>query len=80
MAMNGKTLGDAIAAKLYASDASAEAKADVKALWEEIGEVIVTHIVDNIDIQIPAGSVIISVSGQATGTPNTSPISAEVTG
>lgn len=84
MAMDGKTLGDEIAKKLYASDATDSAKANVKALWEEIGEVIVKHIVDNIDIQIPIGSVIISVSGgsgaPAVGTPNTSPISADVIG
>ena len=80
MAMNGKDLGDAIAQNLYASDASDEAKADVKALWENIGKIIVKHIVDNIEIQIPSGSVIISVAGQATGTPNPSPIKAKVTG
>ena len=80
MAMNGKDLGGAIAQKLYASDASDEAKADVKALWENIGKVIVKHIVDNIEIQIPGGSVIIAVAGQATGTPNPSPIKAQVVG
>jgi len=35
-------------------------------------------IVDNIEIKIPAGTVIIQVTGQASGTPNPSPINCEV--
>jgi len=35
-------------------------------------------IVENIEIKIPAGTVIIQVTGQASGTPNPSPISCEV--
>ena len=35
-------------------------------------------IVDNIEIKIPAGTVIIQVTGQAAGTPNPAPISCEV--
>ena len=84
MAMNGTTLGDAIAAKLYASDASPEAKAQVKALWEEIGKVIVKHIKDNLDVKIPASSVIVQVTGgsgaPAVGVSNVSPISLTVVG
>ena len=80
MAMNGTTLGDAIAAKLYASDASQEAKAQVKALWEEIGTVIVKHIKDNLEVEIPSSSVIVSVTGQATGASNLTPISLNVVG
>ena len=35
-------------------------------------------IVDNIEIKIPAGEVIIQVTGQASGTPNPAPIDCEV--
>lgn len=80
MAMSGDVLGTEIAKILYAENATDEAKADVLKLWKKIANKIVKHIVDNIDIQIPANSVIISVTGQATGTPNTSPINAKVTG
>ena len=35
-------------------------------------------IVDNIEIKVPAGTVIIQVTGQASGTPNPAPIPCEV--
>ncbi len=73
MAMDGTALGDRIAALITSSDAPAEAKQQIKTLWEEIGAEIVNE-VKNADITIPSGSVIISVVGQATGTPNPSPI------
>ena len=83
MAMNGKKLGDDIAAKITAfsidtSEGAKKPKEQVKELWEDIGKIIVGHIQDNIEIQIPANSVIIQGTGQATGTPNTTPISADV--
>ena len=78
MAMDGTKLGDDIAALLYASDASSDAKADVKKLWESIGKVIVNHIKDNMEVTVPSGKVIISVAGQATGTPNPAPIATDV--
>ena len=80
MAMNGETLGDAIADKITASNASEEAKAAVKSLWEEVGKVIVNHIKNNLEVQIPSSTVITSVTGQATGNVNISPISITVVG
>jgi hypothetical protein len=55
MAMNGTTLGDDIADLLYASDASDEAKAQVKALWEAIAGKIVDHIKTNAQITVATG-------------------------
>lgn len=77
MAMNGTALGDRIAALITDSDAPAEAKQQIKTLWEKIGAEIVKE-VKNAEITIPSESVIISVAGQATGTPNPSPISNDI--
>ena len=56
---------------------------EVKKLWEEISEIIINHIVDNIDIQIPIGSIIETVSGgsgaPAVGVANVSPVTVEGT-
>lgn len=84
MAMNGVTLGDDIAAKLYASNASQEAKDNVKAIWEEVGKVIVKHIKDNLVVNIPSGAVIVQVTGgsgaPAVGVANVNPITVTVVG
>ena len=78
MALNGKTLGDAIAACIIADDAPDSMKEKIQAQWEDIGAAIVKHIVDNLEVKIPGGSVIIAVSGgsgaPAVGTPNPAPI------
>ena len=82
MALNGKAMGDAVAAAITASDASIEAKAAVKKVWEDVGDAICDYIVANIEVKIPAGSVIIMVSGgsgaPAVGAPNASPIGCTV--
>lgn len=78
MAMNGTQLGDDIAALLYAPNASEEAKARVKALWESIGQVVVSHIQDNIEVTVPANTVVTTVTGQAVGTKNAAPIETDV--
>lgn len=82
MAMSGKALGDSIAEIVTASDAPEAMKEQIKAMWESIGTAIVSHIVENIEIKIPSGSVIVSVSGgsgaPAVGTTNSSPIDATV--
>ena len=61
MAMNGDTLGLAIAAAVLDSGATAEGKAMCEDLWKKVGNAIVDHIVNN--AEVPAG---ISVS--TTGT------------
>lgn len=61
MAMNGDTLGLAIAAAVLDPGATAEGKAMCEDLWKKVGNAIVNHIVNN--AEVPAG---ISVS--TTGT------------
>ena len=82
MALDGKKLGDDLADLVLSSDAPAFMKEKIKKQWEDIGEVIVNHILDNIEITVPSGEVIIAVSGgsgaPAVGTPNPSPISTDV--
>ena len=88
MAMNGKDLGDAIFKELKEFTIEAEnkeqAQESVKKIWEKIGKIIVEHITNNIEIQIPSASVIVSVTGgsgaPAVGTPNTTPIKIDVVG
>lgn len=64
MAMNGKTLGDAIADLIIASDAPAGIKAKIKKQWEDIGAVIVKHIQDNAQVTVAAG-IAVSTTGSA---------------
>ena len=87
MAMNKTVLANAIVNKItnFSIDKNeTDPNAQVKKLWEEISEIIINHIVDNIDIQIPIGSVITTVSGgagsPAVGIKNPSVIKVEVTG
>jgi hypothetical protein len=53
MAMNGTLLGKEISDAIISSDASPEAKAAVLALWQKIGNCIVTHIQTN--AVVPSG-------------------------
>ena len=53
MAMNGDTLGLAIAAAVLDPGASAEGKAQCEAFWKKVGNEIVSHIVTN--AEVPAG-------------------------
>ena len=45
---------------------------------DDFCERLAQAIVDNIEIRVPAGTVIIQVTGQASGTPNPAPIPCEV--
>ena len=63
MAMNGNTLGLAIAAAVLDPGATAEGKAMCEDLWKKVGNAIVDHIVNN--AEVPAG---ISVSTTGTQT------------
>jgi len=47
---------------------------NVDAFCEKLAQAIV----NNIEIRVPAGTVIVQVSGQASGTPNPAPIPCEV--
>lgn len=74
MAMDGNALGDRIAEILTDAKAPADVKAQIKQIWQKIGTEIVTE-VKKADITVPAGTVVVSVVGQATGMPNLTPIS-----
>jgi hypothetical protein len=58
----GTALGDKIAAIITASDAPADMKASIKTMWEEIGTVVVDHIVEN--AKVGAG-IPVSTAGSA---------------
>ena len=45
---------------------------------DDFCEKLAQAIVDNIEIRVPAGTVIIQVTGQAAGAPNPAPIPCEV--
>ena len=45
---------------------------------DDFCERLAQAIVDNIEITVPAGTVIVQVIGQASGTPNPAPIPCEV--
>lgn len=59
--------GDVIKAAIQNSDNS-----------EDFCEKLVKAIVENLEVKLPAGVVIIQVTGQAAGTPNPAPIPCEV--
>lgn len=65
MAMNGKQLGDEIAAAILYAGAPPEVKAQATEIWEKIGTCIVNHITAN--GEVPAG-IAVSTSGGAGST------------
>jgi hypothetical protein len=60
----GKDLGDAIAALIIAPDADADVKKGIIKLWEDIGDVIVNHFINNAELVVDAG-IAVSTSGSA---------------
>lgn len=72
--MNKDVLGEALANVIIDDKASDEMKARITALWKSLADVIISHIKDNAVISVPTGEVVISVTGQATGTANPKPI------
>lgn len=63
MAMNGDTLGMAIATAILDSGASAAGKAQCEKFWKKIANEIVSHIQQN--AEVPAG-ISVSTSGSST--------------
>ena len=63
MAMNGDTLGLAIAAAILDPSASAEGKAQCEAFWKKVGNEIVSHIKEN--AEVPSG-ITVSTTGTST--------------
>ncbi|MBD5437711.1 MAG: hypothetical protein HDR37_03935 [Treponema sp.] len=70
MAMNGMKLGDDIAAVITDAKATPEMKAQIKALWEKIGGVIVTHIQTNAQVQAGIPVSVSGAMGASTGATN----------
>lgn len=65
MAMNGKTLGDEIAALITDSGAPDEMKNKIKKLWEDIGDAIVKHIEENAVVTVAAGIPVATTGSQS---------------
>ena len=63
MAMNGDTLGIAIATAVLDSGASAAGKAQCEEFWKKVANEIVSHIKDN--AEVPAG-ISVSTTGSST--------------
>jgi hypothetical protein len=69
LAGTGKALGDKIAALIIAPNADPGVKADIMALWENIGDVIVDHVIAN--AQVPPGISVSTTGGPAAQTGST---------
>ena len=69
MAMNGDTLGLAIAAAVLDPGATAEAKAICENFWKKIGNEIVSHIQEN--AEVPAGISVSTTGTQSAQTGST---------
>lgn len=76
MALDAAKLAKNIAAKI----APDKTRGMVEKNWLPICEAIVEHIQSDMEITIPNGKVIVSVTGQASGTPNPAPIPCDVDG
>ena len=63
MAMNGDTLGMAIATAVLDSGASSAGKAQCEEFWKKVANEIVSHIKDN--AEVPAG-ISVSTTGSST--------------
>jgi len=51
LAGTGNALGDKISSLIISSDAPDDAKAKIEKLWQDIGTVIVNHMIENIEIK-----------------------------
>ncbi|MGP1603258.1 MAG: hypothetical protein ACTTGZ_02390 [Treponema sp.] len=72
MALDGNKTGSAVYNLIKTTQVSDEASCEK--LWQKIVSKIFDDIKSDAEITVPSGSVIISVTGQAAGTPNPAPI------
>lgn len=72
MALDGNKTGSAVYNLIKTTQVSDEASCEK--LWQKIVSKIFDDIKSDAEITVPSGSVIISVTGQAAGTPNHAPI------
>ena len=82
MPLSGAILSGLIKAQLLSAGVANEDNGLLQATCDSIGENVVDHVKDNQLVLIPAGSVIIAVSGgagsPAIGIPNPAPITCTV--
>lgn len=76
MALDGNKTGSAIYSLI--KSASIKSESDCEKMWQNIVSKIFDAIKSDMEISVPAGQVVISVVGQATGTMNSAPIVNEV--
>jgi hypothetical protein len=55
LAGTGRLLGDKIAAEIIAPDADPDVRQAIIARWEDIGDIIVAHILTNAQVSVDAG-------------------------
>jgi hypothetical protein len=70
VAGTGKELGRKIAAKIIAPNADPQARQQIIALWEDIGDVIVDHFVIKTGLNVDAGIGVQVVPSSGTGATN----------
>jgi 6-pyruvoyl-tetrahydropterin synthase len=79
MALSINSLKQAIKAEVLSTlDSANENDNSLDQFSEALARAIVNHIVNNLTIRIPSATVITSVTGQAVGVPNVTPISCTV--
>jgi hypothetical protein len=65
LAGTGANLGDKIANLIIAPNAPPAERQRITALWEDIGKVIVSHLISNIELEVARG-IPVSTSGTET--------------
>jgi hypothetical protein len=65
VAGTGKVLGDKIAAAIISPDAPQDMRAKITVLWESIGDIIVSHFVENTQTFVEPG-IPVSTTGSET--------------
>lgn len=78
MAMAKDALGKKMADAVMDANANDNAKTAVTATMTSLAGAIIDYLKANMEVTTPAGQVIVAVTGQASGTPNLSPIKCTV--
>lgn len=78
MAMSKDAMGKKMADAIMDANANDDAKSAVTTTMTALAGAIIDYLKANMDISTPAGQVVIAVTGQASGTPNPSPIKCTV--
>lgn len=78
MAMAKDAMGKKMADAIMDANANDDAKLAVTATMTALAGAIIDYLKANMDVTTPTGQVIVAVTGQASGTPNPSPIKCTV--